>query len=133
MQKMKEEKIRASVRGRTTQGNKVREGRGFSREEIKQAGLTLQLAKRQGMRVDTRRKTVHSQNVQTLKKHSRTSVPLTEIKGIGKVAEEELQKADVMDAYDLAHIDIQILAEKVPYSKRILERWQNEANELLNR
>jgi hypothetical protein len=129
---MKEEP-RPYVRARTIRGHKTREGRGFSLEEIKRAGLTRHDAKRQGIPFDKRRRTAHPQNIQTLKEHFKISVPLSQIKGIGKVTEEELQKADILDAYDLANVDIKILAEKVPHSKKTLKKWQNEANKLLKK
>lgn len=48
-------------------GTKMREGKGFSQEELKQAGLTLMDAKRIGIYVDLRRKSAHAQNVEYLK------------------------------------------------------------------
>ncbi len=48
-------------------GNKTREGRGFSLNELKQAGLTIFDAKRIGIYLDKRRKTVHNENVEYLK------------------------------------------------------------------
>jgi large subunit ribosomal protein L13e len=47
---------------------KLREGRGFSKLELKEAGLNLSLAKKLGLRVDKRRKTIHEENVKVLKK-----------------------------------------------------------------
>lgn len=48
--------------------NKVREGRGFSLGELKEANLTLHDAKRIGIRVDKRRRSVHEENVEALRK-----------------------------------------------------------------
>ena len=124
---MMKEEPKPIVQARTSQGHKVREGRGFSLEEIKRASLTLQEIKRQKIPFDKRRRTSHPQNIQTLKKLFRKNIPLTDIKGIGKVAKQELQKADILDANDLAQVDIEILAEKVTYSKKRLRKWQNEA------
>ncbi len=45
----------------------MREGRGFSIGELKEAGLTLERAKRLGLRIDKRRRSVHSWNVKVLK------------------------------------------------------------------
>lgn len=114
-----------------TRDPQIREGRGFSLGEIERAGLTLREAKILGIPVDKRRKTVHPENVQGLKEHFGTSIPLSEIRGIGGVTEEELRKAGIMDAYDLAQADINTLAEKVAHSKKTLKRWQNEARKLL--
>ncbi|MHA1606027.1 MAG: ribosomal protein L13e [Candidatus Freyarchaeota archaeon] len=49
------------------QPQRLREGRGFSIAELKEAGLTLHDAKQVGIRVDVRRKTVHMENVKALK------------------------------------------------------------------
>ncbi len=130
---MKKEEIRPLVRARTTRGQKVREGRGFSLKEIGRACLSIQEARKHGIPVDKRRRTSYHENVQALKEQFRKSIPLTEIKGIGKVVEEELRKADILDVYDLASVDIKILADKVPHSEKTLKRWHSEANKLLKK
>jgi len=48
-------------------GGKQRSGRGFSREELKKAGLSLTEALRLGVPVDSRRRTAHEENVGTVK------------------------------------------------------------------
>ncbi len=130
---MVKEELRPTIQARTTGGHKAREGRGFSLDEIKRAGLNLQEAKRQGIPLDKRRRTVHLQNVQIIKGYLGSFAPLTEIKGIGKAVEEELNKADILDVYDLAHVDIKILADKISHSTKTLERWQSEAKKLLKK
>jgi large subunit ribosomal protein L13e len=50
-------------------GRRAREGKGFSKEELKEAGLTPGEAKRLGIPVDTRRKTKYGDNVETLKEY----------------------------------------------------------------
>jgi large subunit ribosomal protein L13e len=46
---------------------KLREGRGFSRSEIKKAGLDLQDTRKMGIPFDRRRKTCREENVNILK------------------------------------------------------------------
>jgi large subunit ribosomal protein L13e len=46
---------------------KQRSGRGFSREELKKAGLNKAEAKKLEIPVDRRRKTAHDQNVEAIK------------------------------------------------------------------
>ena len=46
---------------------KNREGRGFSREELKKAGINLQEAKAIELPIDMRRKTAHDINVEAIK------------------------------------------------------------------
>ena len=50
-------------------GDKVREGRGFSKGELKEAGLSPSEAMRLGIPVDKRRRTVHEENVRRLKEY----------------------------------------------------------------
>ena len=47
---------------------KLREGKGFSAGELRAAGLTLKEAEGLGLRVDRRRRSVHSWNVEVLRK-----------------------------------------------------------------
>ncbi|MFQ6064694.1 MAG: ribosomal protein L13e [Candidatus Bathyarchaeia archaeon] len=129
---MMEEEIKPVVYA-STQKHGIREGRGFSLEEINRAGLTLDETKMLKIPIDKRRTTAHLNNIQTLKEHFGTSIPLPEISGIGKTTEEKLKRAGISDAYDLAHADINTLAEKVPYSSKTLKRWQGEARKLLRK
>jgi large subunit ribosomal protein L13e len=48
-------------------GGKVREGKGFSLGELEAVELTAGKAKRMGIPVDTRRKSSHEENIETLK------------------------------------------------------------------
>jgi ribosomal protein L13E len=53
-----------------TPTGKQRCGRGFSREELKKAGLNKAEAKKLEIPVDPRRKTAHDQNVEALKAYA---------------------------------------------------------------
>ena len=46
---------------------KEREGKGFSREELKKAGISPKQALHAGLPVDVRRRTVHDENVKLVK------------------------------------------------------------------
>ncbi len=48
-------------------GGKQRYGKGFSREELKKSGLSLKEALKFGISVDSRRRTVHEENVEVVK------------------------------------------------------------------
>ncbi len=52
----------------TRRDKRKRLGRGFSLGELKEAGISLAEAKRMGIPVDRRRKTVHAWNIEALKK-----------------------------------------------------------------
>lgn len=47
---------------------KQRHGRGFSKEELREAGSSLREALRLSIPVDSRRKTAHKKNVSTVKR-----------------------------------------------------------------
>jgi large subunit ribosomal protein L13e len=53
----------------TMQNGKQRTGKGFSPDEIKKAGLNRADAKTLGIPVDTKRKTAHEENINTIKSH----------------------------------------------------------------
>jgi ribosomal protein L13E len=54
----------------TKQNGKHCAGRGFSPDEVKEAGLNAADAKKMGFRLDRKRKTSHEENVNTLKAHA---------------------------------------------------------------
>ena len=54
------------VRGETIP--KIKRARGFSLGELKQAGITTEFAKKLGIHIDKRRKTVWPENVEALKR-----------------------------------------------------------------
>ena len=53
---------------------KEREGKGFSREELKKAGISPKQALRAGLPVDVRRRTVHDENVRLVKQQLKKRV-----------------------------------------------------------
>ncbi len=71
----------------------VREGRGFSELELKEAGITVDLAKELGIPVDKRRRSCHPWNVEALKKFLEEIKPLIEAKK-GKPARLVQQKVE---------------------------------------
>jgi large subunit ribosomal protein L13e len=129
---MEEEQVRPVVYTPTKRPRR-REGRGFSREEIRRAGLTLHEMRRLGIPVDKRRKTSHPTNVQTLKERYGVVIPLTEIKGVGETTEGQLVDAGILDAYDLVHADLDSLTKLVSPSRDRLQKWQDEAKKLLEK
>lgn len=46
---------------------KQRHGKGFSREELKKAGLSLKEALKSGIPIDSRRRTTHEDNIEAVK------------------------------------------------------------------
>ncbi|MEM3673437.1 MAG: ribosomal protein L13e [Candidatus Bathyarchaeia archaeon] len=65
-------------------GGKQRFGRGFSQEELKEAGLTQKEARRLGIPVDVRRKTVHEENVKAVEAMLENLKKASNMKGISK-------------------------------------------------
>jgi large subunit ribosomal protein L13e len=53
------------------QKGKTKQGKGFSPDELKAAGISKQQAKLAGLPVDMRRKTSHDQNVEAIKAHAK--------------------------------------------------------------
>lgn len=66
---------------------KQRLGRGFSREELKKAGLTRKEAKRIEIPIDPRRRTIHAKNVEIITSY--TEKKKTEIKPKNKPKTEK--------------------------------------------
>lgn len=56
------------VQTSTRRDKRKKIGRGFSLGELKESGISITEAKRKGIPVDRRRKTVHPWNVEALKK-----------------------------------------------------------------
>jgi ribosomal protein L13E len=52
------------------QDGKKRDGKGFSKSEIQKAGLDAITARKMGLPVDPRRKSMHEENVAAMKAHA---------------------------------------------------------------
>jgi hypothetical protein len=72
-----------------------RRGRGFSREETSQAGLTIDDARKMGLIVDLRRKSVYPENIEALKQYMKD---LEEI--IAALAKDEVVVASAKSTDD---------------------------------
>ncbi len=53
--------------------DRTRRGRGFSRAELKEAGIAPKQALKSGVPIDLRRNTKHNENVKILKQYLRSS------------------------------------------------------------
>jgi hypothetical protein len=111
-----------------------RRGRGFSIDEVSQAGLTIDEARRMGLIVDIKRKTVHPENVAALKQYikdledlvasmaeeaeptkSKAAAPaddLLSLRAVKKADVPLLVKAGIKTFEDLAYCDISKVAKK---------------------
>ena len=110
-----------------------RKGRGFSKDEVKQAKLTVKEVRRMGLIVDLRRKTSHDENVDVLKQYlkeikqvaaavkkekapskdvSKAVTDLSTLKAVKKVEAEKLVKAGIKTISDLAYCEIVKVANK---------------------
>jgi large subunit ribosomal protein L13e len=121
-----------------------RKGRGFSLKELQEAGITLTQAKKLGIAVDRRRKSLHKENVEELKriaaqkpapkkkeKKAEKVVKLEEIKGVGPKKAEQLAKAGIRTANDLLKADLKDVSEKSGISIKVLEKLAKEAEKLI--
>jgi hypothetical protein len=61
--------IIAEPKVKCPKSSESRRGRGFSREETSQAGLTIDDARKMGLIIDLRRKSIYPENVEALKQY----------------------------------------------------------------
>ena len=119
---------------KSPQDGRPKRGRGFSSEETAQAGLTIDEARRMGLIVDIRRKTVHQENVDALKQYikdleklveslaeeeapakAKVVAPADDLGSLRAVKKDEvplLVKAGIKTFEDLAYCDISKVANK---------------------
>ncbi|TFG34692.1 hypothetical protein EU527_01845 [Candidatus Thorarchaeota archaeon] len=116
-----------------------RRGRGFSKEEALQAGLTIEDARKMGLIVDLRRRTVYPENIEGLKQYmkdlekliaalaeeegvgtkvptaARSSDAITELSSLRAIKTEEaklLVSAGITSISDLAYCEIDKVVKK---------------------
>ncbi|MFX1604735.1 MAG: ribosomal protein L13e [Promethearchaeota archaeon] len=119
---------------RSPRDGRPKRGRGFSREETVQAGLTIDEARRMGLIVDLRRKTAHPENVDALKQYikdleklvesladeakpakAKVATPTDDLGSLRAIKKDEvplLVKAGIKTFEDLAYCDITKVAKK---------------------
>ena len=106
---------------------KKRRGKGFSREELKEVGLSCTESLKLEIPIDARRSTKHKENVKALKAYisqrkielpiKEKRVELTEVKGIGPKTAGKLVEAGIKNAYELAASNPEKVAEALGSSK----------------
>jgi hypothetical protein len=128
---------------RSPKNAQPRRGRGFSREEIFQAGLTIVDGRKMGLIVDIRRKSVYPENVEALKQYMKDLeeiiAALAKEEGAAAIASDDIAaelsslravkaseaplliKAGIKSMEDLAYCDIPKVAKKTGIDeKRII-------------
>ena len=116
-----------------------RKGRGFSLGELREAGIGIAEAKKLGIAVDRRRRSLHRENVEELKRIASQKpaekkvrvVKLQEIKGVGPKKAEKLAKAGIRSANDLLNADLEEVSEKSGISVKVLKKLVDEAEKLV--
>lgn len=122
---------------------KAREGKGFSREELREVGLSLSEALKQGIPIDTRRSTKHEENVTKLEAYRRALKPkppakkkakiveLSEVKGVGPKTAKKLIEAGIENANQLAVSSPETVSETLGSSEKKATNLIEEARSLL--
>jgi len=119
---------------------KSRKGKGFSRGELKEVGISLKQALKLGIQIDPRRSTKHGENVKTLKTYLSKEVPppktlvgLTEVEGISQKGFEQLKAIGRDSVKKLAESDPKEIAQKLEVSEKTSSRWIKDVNNLLTK
>ncbi len=120
-------------------GRKSRKGRGFSRKELNEVGLSLKQALALGIPIDPKRSTQHRENVETLKTHltadaATTAVAfgLIAVKGIGQKKSVQLKAAGFDSLTKLAESEPKQIMDAVGASEKTVARWIEEAQRILS-
>jgi len=139
--------INAIVSGRT----KRRKGKGFSKSELKDAGLSFKEALKHNIPIDSRRSTKLEENAKTLETYAKKMEPKTpskeevktvkskahvkieEIEGIGPTYAKKLVEVGIKTTADLLEAgatskDRETLVEKTGISGKLILEWVNLAD-----
>jgi predicted flap endonuclease-1-like 5' DNA nuclease len=127
-------------------------GKGFSREELKEKGLSFKQALNMGIPIDIRRSTKHDKNVETLKTYlsidttktysegrkqkaeattPEATLDLAKVKGIGQKLSEKLMKAGIKDVNELAASSPEKIAKTIGVSEERASIFIENARSLL--
>lgn len=122
---------------------KTRKGRGFSRNELKEVGLSIRQALRLQIQIDPRRTTKHEENLIALKAYldmsamktqtPKTDIVLTKVKGVGPKLSEKLTKAGIVDAIQLAASSPETITKAMGVSKKRASTLIDRARSLLEK
>jgi large subunit ribosomal protein L13e len=122
-----------SIQAIVKRNRKLRNGKGFSQDELKEMGLSFKQALKMGIPIDTRRSTKHEDNMEILKAHlgaarldrkkqkevttPKITLDLGKVKGIGPKLSEKLTKAGIKNANELAASSPEKIAEAISVSE----------------
>ncbi len=127
---------------------KPRRGRGFTRKELENAGLTVEDARNMGLIVDLRRRTTYEQNVEILKEYIQdmedivsalaaeetstvdVSLAIDELSSLKAVSVENaklLVEAGILSVSDLAYCEIDKVANKTGIDEEKLTKMVKAA------
>lgn len=131
---------------------KSTKGKGFSREELKEKGLSFKQALNMRIPIDIRRSTKHDENVETLKTYlsidatktlpegrkqkaeattPEATLDLAKVKGIGQKLSEKLMKAGIKDVNELAASSPEKIAKTIGVSEERASIFIENARSLL--
>ncbi|MEX2720617.1 MAG: ribosomal protein L13e [Candidatus Wukongarchaeota archaeon] len=135
-----------------------RQGKGFSLKELSAVNLSVKMARKFGLSVDTRRRTAYEENIRALQEFTETLkvekevvkkervkakkgaverelkevaelVELSGVKGVGKVMLEKLSNVGITSTKDLLEGDLDKIVEESGVSRGRLEKIREAAQE----